>query len=274
MRRVSANTPLFGESSSPGKGNALEYVTVTTRLWKDRWVRGLSTDSKLLWLYLITHDSDYGFYEYDPEAWELETGLSVSTIADCLAEFASAGKVAMHGDLVLVIKALQHRRLSRRDYDYALSAVSKRYGLRAPSLVSLCLQRNPADSAGVNGTPLLSVSESESDQNQNTSCRKVKRVKPVIRPYSELITELAPECRIAWDSFISMVASHNATGSLAETRMARLLDSLLTHAQDERLSILQLNYGLTAALAANEGKGVPNIMYAIKAARSKSNEIQ
>lgn len=161
-------------------GKPLEYVTVTTRMWKDRWVRGLTPDAKLLWVYLVTHDSDYGFYEYDPESWAMETGLDFMLIADLIIQFKEAGKIALSGDLLLVIKALQHRRLSTRDYDFAVNAIRRRYGLRAPALVSLCLERNPADSTGTHGTRPLS----ESEQNQNKS-DQINCSAPASRPVED-----------------------------------------------------------------------------------------
>lgn len=246
----------------------MEFVTVSTRLWKDRWVRSLGMEWKLLWVYLCTcGESDYGFLEYDPELWAIETGLTVRQVELICESFVSDSKIARESDLLLVVKAIQHRRLGARDYEYAVNAINRRYGLRAPTLVSLCLQRNPTDSGGIHGTPALSISISQSEQNQNLSSRSAKRAKKTPeRSYESLRNDLAPECQIAWDSFIRMGESKNKTYAVADTKKARFLDALLTRMQDRGLTVEQANYGLTAALTANGGEGVFNINYVLKAA--------
>jgi hypothetical protein len=258
----SANTPeasLFHCHERGGK--PLEYVTVTTRLWKDRWVRSLTPDAKLLWLYLISHDSDYGFYEYDPEAWAMETGLDFMLINDLIIQFSEANKIAIDGDLVLVIKALQHRRLSTRDYDYAVNSIKRRYGVRAPQLVSLCLARNPADSGGTVGSP--ESSESDQNQNQIKDTAKPKRIRPLCKPLAEIEAEQDQRVLRAWADFKAMVAEQNKTGEVSPNRLARLLTAISTAAQHERLFITQVVYGLDQATL----KGAANANYVLAAAR-------
>jgi hypothetical protein len=175
-----------GDESSPATlvcGDNMEFVTVSTRLWKDRWIRTIEPKAKLFFLYLATSEvSDHGFYEYDPEGWALETGLSARMIARYTEQFISAGKVLRDGDLILVLKALTHQRLSPTNYASAINNIRRRYAARSEQLVLACIRANPqsltgtsCDSQGVTVTSYLSQSvsqsqsQSESESKSNTT---------------------------------------------------------------------------------------------------------
>lgn len=70
------------------------YRQIHTKIWKDTWFFELSSDAKLLWIYLFSNERANltGLYDLHERIIAFETGLSVETIRATFDLFAAAGK--------------------------------------------------------------------------------------------------------------------------------------------------------------------------------------
>ena len=124
----------------------MEYLTITTALWDDPWVISLTSDERLLWLYLCTSpNNDNGFIEYAERLWRIRTGLEAEQIGHALSGFERAGKIARDSDMILVVKHLSHRRLRGNNLKGAAHSIIRRYAQKHPALVKLCFTSNGVD---------------------------------------------------------------------------------------------------------------------------------
>lgn len=71
--------------------------------WRDRWVRRLSKDAKLLWFYLCDACDHAGFWERDEELLEFQLGGSIDFEA-CLAELGGRVLASPDGRVLFLTK--------------------------------------------------------------------------------------------------------------------------------------------------------------------------
>ena len=116
----------------------MDWLPVYIRVWSNAWVLSLKMPHRFLWLYLITNN-DYGFVEYVPLLWQLQTGIEQDAIEAGLNRIEADGRIAREGNMICVLNALQYRKLRGNNLIGAIADIRERYGKRYPSLVSAIL---------------------------------------------------------------------------------------------------------------------------------------
>lgn len=88
-----------------------EFRHVHCKTWRDDWFSELDTDSKLLWLYLITNQatSVSGIYQLPRKFIAFETGLSVKRIDEIMKHFKSAGKIDYDDSVIWICKMREYQ---------------------------------------------------------------------------------------------------------------------------------------------------------------------
>lgn len=76
-----------------------------TSKWRDQWFRDLSTDAKLLWLYICDNCDCAGFWTIDVALASFETGMPAAKIVKALESFADA--VNMKDGIIWLIRFLE-----------------------------------------------------------------------------------------------------------------------------------------------------------------------
>jgi hypothetical protein len=71
-----------------------DYRQIHTKIWKDGWFLDLSTNDKLLFIYLFSNERAHltGLYDIPLKVIVFESGLSQEDVEDGLARFEAAGK--------------------------------------------------------------------------------------------------------------------------------------------------------------------------------------
>lgn len=89
-----------------------EFRSVQTRIWReDDWFQSLSTDARLLFIYLFTNPSASiaGIYRLPLRTIEFESGLTQQRIKELLAEFSAVNKVHFDSGVVWVVKMRENQ---------------------------------------------------------------------------------------------------------------------------------------------------------------------
>lgn len=91
---------------------AAEYRSVQTRMWReDDWFQSLSTDARLLFIYLFTNPSASiaGIYRLPLRTIEFESGISTERIKELFAQFAAANKAHYADGVVWVVRMRENQ---------------------------------------------------------------------------------------------------------------------------------------------------------------------
>lgn len=89
--------------------------SINTKIWQDAWFETLSTEEKLLFIYLLTNDHTtiVGVYELSVRRMAFETGLSEETIRKGFERFEMVTKAFLIIDsFVFLPNFLKHQRLN------------------------------------------------------------------------------------------------------------------------------------------------------------------
>jgi len=81
-----------------------DYRTIHTKIWDDPWVRTLTPEGKVLWIYLFANrrGSVCGLYELPEWIMAAETGLRPAEIARLIRQFTNDGKIQYEDGVVWV----------------------------------------------------------------------------------------------------------------------------------------------------------------------------
>ena len=79
--------------------------SINTKIWDDEWFEELSSEQKLVFLYLLTNQNTniLGIYQLSIKRIAYDTDLSKETIRKALEDFEKAGKVFSIGDNYIVL---------------------------------------------------------------------------------------------------------------------------------------------------------------------------
>ena len=90
---------------------AVEYRTVHSKMWHDRWFSELDIEGKVLWVYLLTNSnaSVSGIYLMTEKVAAFETGLPLDRITCLLSQFVLAGKIEWEGDVIWVRRMREYQ---------------------------------------------------------------------------------------------------------------------------------------------------------------------
>ena len=85
--------------------------TIDSKMWKDNFFCELTPKQKLLWIYLITNDSNtmLGIYEFNIRLCGFDTGLTNDEILSFLELFSSKGKIIYKSDYITLCNFLKHQ---------------------------------------------------------------------------------------------------------------------------------------------------------------------
>ena len=85
--------------------------TIDSKMWKDNFFCDLTPKQKLLWIYLITNDSNtmLGIYEFNIRLCAFDTGLNNDEILSFLELFVAKGKVIYKSEYIVLCNFLKHQ---------------------------------------------------------------------------------------------------------------------------------------------------------------------
>ena len=85
--------------------------SINTCIWTDVWFETLNTESKLLFIYLVTNEKTnmLGVYEISKKKISFETGISESQINKYFIQFEKNGKIRYQNNRVILINYLKHQ---------------------------------------------------------------------------------------------------------------------------------------------------------------------
>lgn len=88
-----------------------EFRQVHCKTWRDDWFSELDTDSKLLWLYLITNQatSVSGIYQLPRKFIAFETGLTVKRIDEIMKRFKHDGKIDFDESVIWICNMREYQ---------------------------------------------------------------------------------------------------------------------------------------------------------------------
>ena len=91
-----------------------EYRQIHTRIWKDAWFFELSSDEKLLFIYLFSNEraNVTGLYDLHKRIISFETGLSQSVVDKGFYTFEKAGKVYYDNGWIWIPNLLKYNTAS------------------------------------------------------------------------------------------------------------------------------------------------------------------
>lgn len=93
------------------------YRPIKTKIWHDSWFLTLSSEEKLLWLFLLTNDYAHisGIYELPHALIKPLTGLD--NCFDILKKFEKEGKIKRHDNYIFICNYLknQTKQINKRD---------------------------------------------------------------------------------------------------------------------------------------------------------------
>ncbi len=109
-------------------------------------------------------------------------------------------------------------------------------------------------------------------KNITNSAKKPKstkiKAKDIVTPtLAELEEKVPADAFDEWIQFKTMCCASNRSGEMADTKLANLLNPILSKSEKEKLSGEALAHGFMAAVNAKDGDGAPNSNYVLKAAR-------
>lgn len=84
---------------------------INTKFWTDPLVRKVGSQTKLLWLYLLTnnHSNIAGIYEIPKDVMQFESGIK--DLDKSIKQLMEAGKIFYHDDWIVVINFVKHQNI-------------------------------------------------------------------------------------------------------------------------------------------------------------------
>lgn len=284
----------------------MDFITFSTKFWKDPYVRTLCPTDKLLYAYLFSNSEvEYGFLEYDPEMWTLWLSMDAHDIELAIRKFINDGKLHREGSTIYVRNALKHLRLSGNNLTGALRKVKANWSDKAPQSVAECLARYGGSEPGPTGfdpvpaeggtnvgtapvsyqpNPVQQTSKEretikqpkETTRKVTTSRRSQAEERAKIRADKEakdleVLRTLEEEClpqqaRATWKDLKDGMAAENESGVQAPSVPLRLLKEILSVIESDKLKPDAVVHGLEACLHPASGGVAGNKTYFRKAA--------
>jgi hypothetical protein len=101
--------------------------SVNTKIWSDVWFETISTEEKLLWIYLITNSSTnmLGVYELSERKMSFESGLSLDSIRKAFKGFESLKKAKYINGYVVLYNWIKNQSFNTNMKKSALSDYEK-----------------------------------------------------------------------------------------------------------------------------------------------------
>lgn len=101
--------------------------TINTAIWNDTWFEKLSTDHKLLFIYLLTNElnSMLGVYEISIRKISFETGIETDIIEDGLNVFREQGKVGYLENNIILYNFLKYQKFNDNMKKSAIDTYNK-----------------------------------------------------------------------------------------------------------------------------------------------------
>lgn len=84
---------------------------VRDEIWSDEWFFGLTTEEKLLWIFLLTNERNNvaGVYKLS-RAWvQAMTGYTQPVYEEVMARFERDRKIHRHGEWVIIVNHRKHQ---------------------------------------------------------------------------------------------------------------------------------------------------------------------
>lgn len=265
-----------------------EFAAVSDNILLDDEFLTLDPDHQHIWLVLTITPlgGRCGIFKDGVVALARQSGRSVDTVHQALGAFEERGWIERDGKYTWVRGRIKHKGWNKQWLTAALREAAEFSG--KTTLAARCLARYEADvkpsrrkmepsQPEMGPSPLNNNSKQNKAKQEDispetataapgTPATSSKRLKPNTPTLKTALTRLPDPCRAAWEQFASMVASHNKTGTVAESRLAGLLADILNRCQD--MPPAALTHGLLAACQAGDGRGAPNPRYVAKAAAS------
>ena len=113
---------------------------ISTRTWADPWFEELSSEAKLLWLYLLTNQQTnlIGIYEISIKRISNESGIDLMGCQTHLDGFANRSKIIWNGSYMVICNFLKHQSLANPNMEKAAFKIFK----SLPDSVKKLLQSN------------------------------------------------------------------------------------------------------------------------------------
>lgn len=88
--------------------------SITCGFWTDSWIESMSTEQKLLFLYLLTNplSNILGIYKISISRMSFDTGLNTSKISNHLKAFQSVKKVFYIDEFIIIVNHIRHQSLN------------------------------------------------------------------------------------------------------------------------------------------------------------------
>lgn len=88
--------------------------SLETSFWSDPFIEELSSEEKLLFIYLITNDKTnmLGIYEVSLKKMSFDTGIEKQIIINTLERFGTLGKVRYIDNFVILVNFLKHQKFN------------------------------------------------------------------------------------------------------------------------------------------------------------------
>ena len=98
---------------------------ITTRIWADPWFEGLDTESKLVWMYLLTNQQTnlIGVYEISLKRISNETGVELNRLQTVLDGFANGFKIIWNGSYMVICNFLKHQNIANPNMEKSADKV-------------------------------------------------------------------------------------------------------------------------------------------------------
>ena len=131
---------------------------INTRFWSDGYIRKMTIDDKLFYLYLLTneHTDICGVYEIDKETMAFESGLTMDRLSKAMDSLSAARKILYHNGWIY-IKNWKKYQLSNPKVEQGikigLSKVPPEFSQRIAAFDSLSIDYDSLSHSNPNPNP-------------------------------------------------------------------------------------------------------------------------
>lgn len=147
-----------------------DYRQIYCRIWDDEWFHELTSDAKVVWLYLLTNlrASVAGIYRINAQTIAYETNVPESVVNDILEAFCIDGKIEMERNVIWVKKMRKYQattswklqtRVNADVQDIPESAIKRNY---------IAYYRNDSDTVSDRGSDYTVRTVQDSTVQDNT----------------------------------------------------------------------------------------------------------
>lgn len=184
--------------------------SINTKIWDDEWFEDLSSEQKLVFLYLLTNQNTniLGIYQLSIKRIAYDTDLSKETVRKALEDFEKVGKVFyLEDNYIVLVNWLKNQSLNPNMKKAALSIISQ---LPNSLREKLLLSENFKDFESLsNAFLMLSASRNRSRNRNNniTSNQRLECEKTSFSPTEAIAAE---------ENLSSDISSVNAETEISE----------------------------------------------------------